>query len=132
MIHLPWIAATFALGLAIRYMGRRSEQRTIRLPDGRRLHLLSSVALLNGPTYHLLALEYVSALATPDLKLLEGEALALLQTVVAKPEHALCMAATVTAHLSEDHGEMPVLQPHVFSFRRQQAGADWQSVPKLE
>ena len=129
MTPLPWFAGTLVLGLAYRYLTRRRRGRRIRLPDGRSLELLSAITLRSGPAWHLLALEYVSALASSDHEALRDEAHDVLRVAASWPEFAQCREATITAHL-EGGDRTAVARPkHVFGFHRPDTAAAWEPAP---
>ena len=65
MIRLPLLAGGLAVYLGARYLARRRARSVVRLRNGRKVRLVSSVALLNGSPGDLLALEYLSALPAP-------------------------------------------------------------------
>lgn len=119
MIRLPFLAAGLAVYLGLRLLARRRGRRTIRLRDGRRVRLLSSVALLGGSASDLLALEYVSRSPDPADEL-GNEARSLVEAVGARAEYGSCRNAVVTVRrrASPDSGV-------TFSFRRGDTGSDW-------
>jgi hypothetical protein len=127
--RLPWFAGTLVLGLAYRYLTRRRGGRRIRLPDGRSLELLSAITLRSGPAWHLLALEYVSALPSSDQEALRGEALDVLRAAASWPEFAQCREATITVHLQSADRAAVARRTHVFGFHRPDAGAAWEPAP---
>ncbi len=115
MIRLPFLAGGVALYLGVRFLSRRRGKNVVRLRDGRRVRLRSSVALLSGSSSDLLALEYITAIAGAPPEELRLEARGLVQIVGSRAEFAACRSAVVTA--------VPV---HLtFSFRRADAGTDW-------
>jgi hypothetical protein len=126
---LPWFAGTLVLGLAYRFLTRRRRGRRIRLPDGRSLELLSAITLRSGPAWHLLALEYVSALPTADQDRLREEAQSVLRTAAAWPEFAECREATITAHLGGADRTAVAGRKHVFGFHRPATAAAWEPAP---
>jgi hypothetical protein len=128
----PWFAGTVSLLLAVRYIARRFDPTIVTLPDGRRLKRLSSIALLNRSTGHLLALEYRSALTTPDPEELQREAHAFLQAVAAKPAYTECRTATVTARLTGENQDIPAPRGRVFEFRRDETDSRWYPTLRAE
>jgi hypothetical protein len=129
---VPWFAGTVSILLAVRYIARRLDPTIVILPDGRRLKRLSSIALLNRTTGHLLALEYRSALPTPDPEDLQREAHAFLQAVAAKPAYAKCRTAAVTARTTGENQDGSAPRGRVFAFRRDDTDSDWYPVPRTE
>ncbi|MGH7579308.1 MAG: hypothetical protein ACREM9_03995 [Gemmatimonadales bacterium] len=130
MIPLPWIIGGFAMYLAVNYVARRRDPKRIRLPDGRRVRLLSSVAILNASSCRLLTFEYLSGLADPDPDDVRDEALIFLRTVTARPEYARCLDATVTVRLpGEDHAA-PAPANRILAFGREDAGSAWYPVER--
>lgn len=97
----------------MRYLSRR-RQSIVRLRDGRRVRLSSSVALLGGSS-NLLALEYVTETADAPPEELRLEARGLAQIVGSRAQFAACRSAVVTA--------LP--RRLTFSFRRADSGTDW-------
>jgi hypothetical protein len=126
---LPWFAGTLLLGLAYRYLTRRGGGRRIRLPDGRRLELLSAITLRSGPAWHLLALEYVSTLPSSDQEALRGEAHDVLRAAASWPEFAQCREATITVHLRGADRAAIARRAHVFGFHRPDTGTAWEPAP---
>jgi hypothetical protein len=122
---LPWFAGTLVLGLAYRYLMRR-KGRWIRLPDGRKLELVSAIALRSEPAWDLLALEYISTEPAADPASRRREAHGILLAVAARPEFAQCREATVTAHLAGADRGAVAGGTHVFGFHRPHAGAAWE------
>jgi hypothetical protein len=126
---LPWFAGTLVLGLAYRYLTRRRRGRRIRLPDGRSLELVSAVTLRSGPAWHLLALEYVSGLASSDQEALRGEARDVLRAAASWPEFAQCREATITVNLRSADRTAVARRTHVFGFHRPDTEAAWEPAP---
>ena len=125
MTPLPWFAGTLVLGLAYRYLMRR-KGRWIGLPDGRKLELVSAIALRSEPSWDLLALEYISAEPAADPASRRREAHGVLLAIAARPEFARCREATVTAHLAGADRGAVTRRTHVFGFHRPDAGAAWE------
>lgn len=92
----------------------------IRLRDGRRVRLLSSVALVGRSASDLLALEYVSPTPDPPPDQLGDEARSLVETVAARSEYASCRSAVVTVR-----SRRPADGGLTFSFRRGETGSVW-------
>jgi hypothetical protein len=123
LIRLPFLAAGLAIVLGVRFLSRRRRQSIIRLRDGRRVRLLSSVALLDGTASDLLSLEYLSASPDPPPDELRLEARSLVQTVGARAEYATCRSAIVTVRHA---GTLDPATPELtFAFRRGDAGSEW-------
>lgn len=131
MFGIPLLAGGFALYLTLRFLVRRGGRERVRLPDGRRLRLLSSVAL-KGSACDLLALEYVSTLSSSAAAALRAEARGLLQAVADRPEYAACTTAMVTARGPGARQVGPAPRDRVFTFRRAGAGAEWSSAEGLD
>jgi hypothetical protein len=112
VIRFPLLAATLAIYFGVRYLSRRRQETVVRLRNGRRVTLLSSVALLSDSA-DLLALEYSSALPDPAPEELRLEARSLVQTVGARAQYAACRDAIVT------------VRDLTFSFHRGDSGNDW-------
>ena len=100
--------AGVAIYFAGRFLSRRRERNVVRLRNGRRIKLLSSVALLDGSDGDLLALEYVSELRDPTLDALRFEARNLVRA-----EYATCRSALVSV------GRV------TFTFLRGDSGPNW-------
>lgn len=125
MIGLPLLAGGLALYLGVRFLARRRSRNVIRLRNGRRVRLVSSVALLSGSPSDLLALEYVSTAKEPGPEGLRLEAQNLVQTVGARAEYAACRSAVVTARPRGARGDDPAAQELIFTFRRGDPVSDW-------
>ena len=95
-MRLPLFVAGVAIYFAGRFLSGRRQRNVVRLRNGRRIKLLSSVALLDGSDGNLLALEYVSELRDPTPDALRFEARNLVQTVAARAEYATCRSALVS------------------------------------
>jgi hypothetical protein len=122
---LPLLAAGLAIYFGVRFLSRRRQRNVVRLRNGRRIKLLSSVALLDGSDENLLALEYSSELpdATPeDLRL---EARSLVQTVGARAEYATCHTALVSVRRPGERRAHRISQEVSFTFQRGESGSDW-------
>jgi hypothetical protein len=132
MIRVPFIIGGFAVYLAIKYLGRRVDPMRVRLPDGRRVKLLSSVAILNPSACRLLTFEYLSGLVGPKQEDVRDEALSFLQTVADKPEYARCLEATVTVRLIGEDLKAPAPAGRTLSFQRDDTGATWSHVERVE
>jgi hypothetical protein len=134
MIRLPVLAGGVAIYLVARWIARRRRRAIVRLRDGGRVRLLSSVALLDGSGSgsDLLALEYVSALATPDPEELRMEARSILQTVGARSEYARCRTALVTPRQRGQRRADPAPRELTFSFHRGDPGSDWYPAEGVE
>ena len=113
---LPFLAGSLAIYLALRGLARRRKRQFVRLDDGRRLRLLSAVAVLNGSASDLMALEFVPTVRSSDSEAVRHEARSVLQAVGRRAEYAGCRTAVLTA------GE------RVFTFRRGDTGTDWHLV----
>ena len=132
MIRLPLLAAGLAVYVGVRWISRRRRRSTIRLRDGRKVRLVSSVALLNGSASDLLALEYLSALPDPEPEDLRGEARSLVQTVASRSEYEGCRSAVVTARRRHELPADPASRELVFTFRRNDPGSEWYPTEGLE
>jgi hypothetical protein len=131
MIPLPFIAGGLAIGLGLRILARRRERSIVRLRDGRRVRLLSSVALMNGSATDLLALEYRTAMPDPAPEELGLEARSLVQTIGARAEYAACRTAVVTARPAR-RAVTRARADLSFSFRRGDSGLDWYPTERLD
>lgn len=132
MIGLPFIAGGLAVYVAMRLLARRRRRGVVRLRDGRRVRLLSSVALLNPSAGDLLALEYSSVLPDRAPEELRLEARNLVQTVGARAEYAPCRTALVTVRRRgrpRREADTPEL---TFTFRRGDSGPEWYPTEGLE
>ncbi|HTG49853.1 MAG TPA: hypothetical protein VL915_05125 [Gemmatimonadales bacterium] len=112
-MRLPLFMAGVAIYFAGRFLSGRRQRNVVRLRNGRRIKLLSSVALLDGSDGNLLALEYVSELRDPTPDALRFEARNLVQTVAARAEYATCRSALVSV------GRV------TFTFLRGDSGSNW-------
>lgn len=125
MIRVPLIAAGLAIYFGVRFLSGRRRENVIRLRNGRRIKLLSSVALLDRSDRHLLALEYFSELPDPAPEELQLEARSLVRTVGARKEYATCRSALVSVRRPDQRRDDPAPRELVFSFARGDAGSDW-------
>ena len=125
MIRLPLLAAALAIYLGARFLSRRRQRNVVRLRNGRRITLLSSVALLDGSDGSLLALEYFSELPDPVPENLRLEAHSLLQAVGARAEYATCRAALVSVRRPGEPPAERISQEVTFTFQRGDSGSDW-------
>jgi hypothetical protein len=132
VIRVPFILGGLAVYLALKYMGRRVDPMRVTLPDGRRVKLLSSVAILNASACRLLTFEYRSGLIAPSHEDVGDEALIFLQTVAARAEYARCLEATVTVRLIGEHPSTPAPAGRVLSFRRAATDAAWTPLDHVE
>ncbi|HWB40426.1 MAG TPA: hypothetical protein VG500_04160 [Gemmatimonadales bacterium] len=132
MLRLPIIAGGLVVYFAARAIARRRAQTLVRLRDGRRVKLLSSVALVNGDPSDLLALEYRSRVPESDTEAMTREARSLLEAVARRAEYAGCRSALVTVRPKGRGKESAGIREQVFAFRRGQAGAEWQPTAALE
>jgi hypothetical protein len=119
------LAGGVAIYLGARFLSRRRGKNIVRLRDGRRVRLQSSVALLDGSAGNLLALEYVTALPEPAPEELRLEARSLVQTVGARAEYGPCRSAVVTAYPRVGRERERASGALTFSFRRGDSGSDW-------
>jgi hypothetical protein len=131
-IRLPVVAGILGLLVAVRYLTRRLNPTLIKLPGGRRVRLLSAVAVRDRANSGVLALEYVSGLteATPDE--LETEAVELLDAVSERPEYALCAEAIVVVRMPEEDPELPAPEGRELGFRRFGPTSQWYSIGRSE
>lgn len=132
MIRITWILAGFAMYLAANYVARRRDPMRITLSDGRRVKLLSSVAILNPSSCRFLTFEYLSGLAAPQPDDLRDEALIFLRTVAARPEYARCLDATVTVRLAGEDHTAPAPADRILGFCRENADSAWHPVERSE
>lgn len=124
MIRLPLLAAGLAIYLGARFLSRR-RRNVVRLRNGRRIKLLSSVALLDGSEGNLLALEYCSELPDPAPEELRLEARSLVQTVGARAEYATCRSALVSVRCPGERRAERFSQEVTFTFHREDSASDW-------
>jgi hypothetical protein len=113
VVRLPLVAGGLAIYVALRFLAVRRKRQFVRLADGRRVRLLSAVALLNGSDHDLLALEYVPGVRSADPEALRLEAHRVLEAVAQRAEYAGCNTAVVTA------------RGRVLTFRRGDGGRAW-------
>lgn len=132
MIRLPLLAGGLAIYLGVRFLSRWRRRSVIRLRDGRRVRLVSSVALLSGSPSDLLALEYVSTVRDPAPEDLKLEAQSLVQTLGARAEYAGCRNAVVTARRRGERAADPASDELIFTFRRGESGSEWGLTEGLE
>jgi len=132
MIRIAWIIGGFAMYLAANYLARRGDPMRITLPDGRRVKLLSSVAILNASSCRFLTFEYLSGLAAPQPDDVRDEALLFLNTVAAKPEYTRCLDATVTVRLPGENHTAPAPPSRILGFCREDARSAWYPVERAE
>ena len=125
MIPLPLLAAALAIYFGARFLSRLRQRNVVRLRNGRRVTLLSSVALLDGSDGALLALEYFSELADPGPEDLRLEARSLLQAVGARAEYAACRSALVSVRRPGDAPARRASQEVTFTFLRGDSASDW-------
>ena len=131
MIGLPLLAGGLAVFLGARFLSHRRGKNVVRLRDGRRVRLQSSVALLGGSASDLLALEYVTALPDPAPEELRLEARSLVQTIGSRAEYGGCRSAVVTARRRGERRARSARQL-TFTFRRSEPGPDWYPTEGLE
>lgn len=125
---MPFVVGGLAAYLTYRYVAGRRDPTRISLSDGRQVKLVSSVAILNPPSYRLLTFEYLSGLVSPAPADILDEAQDFLQTVAGKREYAKCRDATVSVRLlGEDHSA-PVPAGRVLTFQRDDAKSPWRAV----
>ena len=132
MIPLPVLVGGMAAYFGLRFLAGRRRRSIVRLRNGRRIRLVSSVALLNGSTSDLLALEYVSLLPEAGPAELRLEARSLVQTVAARAEYAACRSAVVTARRRGERSADRASGELIFTFRRDDSGTDWFATEGLE
>jgi len=131
LLHLPWLAGGLAIYLGARLLGRR-RRSLVRLRNGRRVRLVSAVALLDGSPDELLALEYLSPLPAERPEELRLEARGLVQAVGARLQYAGCRRAVVTTWPRAPGGSTDGLEELVFTFRRHDGGSDWYPTDALD
>jgi hypothetical protein len=132
VIRLPLLAAGLALYFGVRLLSGHRRRRLVRLRDGRKVQLVSSVALLNGSAGDLLALEYLSVLPDPAPEELRLEARSLVQTVGGRSEYEGCRSAVVTVRRRAERPVEPASGGLTFTFRRGDSGSDWYFTEGLE
>ena|SRR5688572_8179046 len=123
-MRLPLLAAGLAIYFGARFLSRR-RRNVVRLRNGRRVKLLSSVALIDGSGGNLLALEYCSDLPDPAPEELRLEARSLVQTVGARAEYATCRSALVSVRRGGERRGRRTSQEIGFTFQREDPGSDW-------
>jgi hypothetical protein len=132
VFRLPFLAAVLTVYLGVRYLTRLRSRSTIRLRDGRRVKLISSVALLDGSPGDLLALEYSSPLPAGTSEEVQGEALSLVETVGARSQYATCRSAVVAVRRAGGLGGDPANAELTFTFRRDDSASGWYPTAGLE
>lgn len=132
MFPLPWLAGGLAIYLGARLLSRRRNRSLVRLRDGRRVTLVSAVALVEGSADDLLALEYLSDLPGGNKEMLRLEAAGLVQIVGARAAYAACRSAVVTTRPRRSLGQGTVAEEQVFTFRRADSGRDWYPTDALD
>ena len=132
MSRLPYLAAVLALYLGARFLAHRRNRSTIRLRDGRRVKLISSVALLDGSPGDLLALEYSSPLPERPPEEVQREALSLVETVGARAQYATCRAAVVAVRRQGRRNDESGDAELTFTFRRGDSSTGWYPTEGLE
>lgn len=132
MLRLPIIAGGLVVYFAARAIARRRARTLVRLRDGRRVKLLSSVALVTGEPSDLLALEYRSRLPQSDTEAMNREARSLLEAVGGRAPYTGCRSALVTVRPKGSMRKEAGFREQVFAFRRGEAGAEWQPTAALE
>jgi len=132
LFRLPYLAAVLALYLGVRLIAGRRSRSTIRLRDGRRVKLISSVALLHGSPGDLLALEYSSPLPDGAPEEVQREALSLVETVGARAQYATCRAAIVAVRRAGGRRRDPASVELTFTFRRADSENGWYPTEALE
>jgi hypothetical protein len=132
LIRLPYIAVGLALYFGIRFLAHRRSRSTIRLRDGRRVKLISSVALLHGSPGDLLALEYSSPLPAGVPEEIRQEALSLVETIGARAQYASCRAAVVAVRRETRNSEDSPNTELTFTFRRGDSELGWYPTEGLE
>ena len=88
------------------------------------MKLVSSVAILNPPSYRLLTFEYLSGLVSPTPADILDEAQDFLQTVAVKREYAKCRDATVRSVCSARTIRPRAGEPDLM-FQRDDATSPW-------
>lgn len=132
MIRLPLLAGGLAVYLGARYLARRRARSVVRLRNGRKVRLVSSVALLNGSPGDLLALEYLSALPAPAPEEVRLEARNLIQAVGSRAEYVGCQVAVVTARRRSERRDAPAPEELIFTFRRGDSPGEWYPTEGLD
>jgi hypothetical protein len=132
MIRLPFILGGLAVYLAVQYVARRRDPMRLTLSDGRRVKLLSSVAILNDASCRALTFEYLSGLVRPSAEDIRDEALSFLQTAADRPEYRRCRDASVTVRLIGEDPTSPPPAGRTLAFRRDDADSEWYVLDREE
>jgi hypothetical protein len=132
LFRLPYLAAALALYLGIRFIAHRRSRSTIRLRDGRRVKLISSVALLDGSPGDLLALEYSSPLPEGSQEEVQREAQSLVELIGARAQYATCRCAVVAVRREGRSSNDPASAELTFTFRRGESKFGWYPTDGLE
>lgn len=132
MLPLPWLAGGLAIYFGARLLSRRRNGSVVRLRDGRRVTLVSAVALVDRSADDLLALEYLSALPGGNKEMLRLEAAGLVRIVGARAAYTACRRAVVTTRPRRSLGQGAAPEEQVFTFRRADSGPDWYPTDTLD
>jgi hypothetical protein len=132
LFRLPYLAAALALYFGVRFLAHRRSRSTIRLRDGRRVKLISSVALLDGSPGDLLALEYSTPLPQGAPEEVQREAHSLVETLGARAQYATCRAAVVAVRRGGGFSSDPATAELTFTFRRRDSDSGWYPTDGLE
>ena len=132
MKRFAWAAVIVLLALAGWYLSRRHDSMLVKLPDGRTLKLLSTIAMFDGPGCRMLSFEYISDLPADDRKQVQSEAGAFLQAAAGDKRFDPCTTATVTAR-RRGESDQP-FPPHElgFGFERRGPRDRWYAVQSPE
>jgi hypothetical protein len=132
LFRLPYLAAALALYFGVRFLAHRRSRSTIRLRDGRRVKLISSVALLDGSPGDLLAVEYSSPLPVGAPEEVQREAQSLVEMIGARAQYATCRAAVVAVRRQGGSSSHPATAELTFTFRRDGSKSGWYPTDGLE
>ena len=125
MRRFTWAVALILLALAGWLLSRRNDSMLVNLPDGRRLKLVSTIAMFDGPGCRMLSFEYISDLPADDRKQLQSEAGAFLQAAAKDQRFDPCPTATVTARRRGESEQSFPPQERVFRFDRRGPRERW-------
>jgi hypothetical protein len=131
LFRLPIVVAAIAIYVGTRFLSARRQRDVVRLRNGRRIKLVSSVALLDGSDGSLLALEYLSELPDADEEELRVEARSLIQTVGGRAEYATCCSALVSVRRHGEGRAGSESRDLTFTFFRGDSGSEWMPVDRV-
>jgi hypothetical protein len=132
LFRFSYLAAALALYVGVRFIAHRRSRSTIRLRDGRRVKLISSVALLDGSPGDLLALEYSSPLPEGAPEEAQREAQSLVELIGARAQYSTCRSAVVAVRREGRSPGDPAPAELTFTFRRGESEFAWHPTDGLE